>query len=173
MQWWCTGLCHQWSRICACGRQNPVGRGARNRLHFPHHLPTSSIPPSGRARWAVLLGTWQVRCFSRSCRLVPCLLCLHSVSWLQTGRHLIFQQPHFSTGTGLENLLKLTELNLAPGPAISFHFSLYCMQLESALVLWFTACSPCPGTAGLPPPYSSVLHECWHNEEAIPVVGTG
>lgn len=81
-----------------------TGRGARNRLHCPHHLPTSSIPPSGRARWAVL-SIWQVRWFSRTCRPVPCLLCLHSVSWLQTGRHLIFQQPiSFSTGTGVKNL---------------------------------------------------------------------
>lgn len=149
------------------------GKGGQEQAAFPPSPARLQHPSIWQGQVGSAVCTWQVRCFSRSCRPVPCLLCLHSVSWLQTRRHLIFQQPHFSTGTGLENLLKLAELNLVPGPALSFHFSLYCKHLESALVLWFTACSPCPGTAGLPPPYSSVLHECWCNEEAVPVVGTG
>lgn len=122
------------SKICVCGRHWKGGQEQAALPPSPAHLQHPSICT---ARWAVL-SLWQMRWFSRSCRPVPCLLCLHSVSWLQPGRHLIF------------------------------HFSLYCKQLHC----WFTACSQCPGTAGLPPPDISVLHECWCNE-AVPVEGAG
>lgn len=136
---------------------------------FPPSSACLQHPSIWQGQVGTAVCTWHARCFSRSCRPVPCLLCLHSVLWLQTGRCLIFSAASFQYWNRFR---KLAELSLIPGPALSFHFPPYCKQLESALVLWFTASSPCPGTAGLPPPDSSVLHEWQCNEEAVPVVGT-
>lgn len=111
-QWWCTGLCYQLNRICACGTPPlPVGRGPGKGCISPITcLPSASLHLAGPGgQCCVHMASEMVL---RRCRPMPCLLCLHFVSWLQTGR------PHFSTGAGLENLLNSTGFQDQPPPFI-------------------------------------------------------
>lgn len=117
---------------CMWHTPSSSGKGARKRLHFPNHLPAFSIPPSGRARWAVLCAHGKR---DGSQKMQTCSLpFLSPLCVLASDREAPFQY--------WGRVRKLAELNWVPGPAPSFHLSLYCKQLQSALVRWFTACSP-------------------------------
>lgn len=123
------GLCHPLSRICVCARppsQWEVGPG-RGCIS-----PSPACPQQGQGGRAVC--AWYTEGSQEAAELCPACS-VPTLALGSSGRHLVFLQPHFSTRTGLKNLLSSAWFQDQPSPFICPCSASSCSQPWQAAVL--------------------------------------